>query len=563
MNMKTYISAILGLIIFFIAAGSANPAWADNEMAGEQTHEVITGAQKIAAEEIDEIRISMYYQNRNVSGYVVYPTENSEGIKGIVKILNSAAPTGKKSVTDVPPYDRFIKVEILPDKTVYLYQEDGKYYAEIPYVSIGELTKEAYENILENFGPIRSFPEDTDKTQFLAAIQDILEPYRSGNPPENQMELKFHAAPEDISLPYVNSVDDFELRDGDGTEYLYRAVIHYGEKNAYFINMGLIQWENRWTVAGVSFGGPDTGIDVTTLDNVMEAENVPEEQRGSYTLGINRQEFWELLLKMHTSAGSERIIAFSRLYELISQVSDGQVRFIDYPSGVDFIQGVPRQSGSVQITDEMREKFNLFARDYRLVYLPDMDGYESFFDTTRYADSYGYPNFADAVFYVLQYLGCPEKVSAGDMQDAIKNLFAAKDHYDAMPHQAYRKFAEYQNGYYSPWPESGLDHNRIFYLLESMDIDHDNDQAIRITVRAKSYYFNDTSVYEAGDNEKWLEKKAKELGKDELQTATTLTVRGEIGELKSGTEYETVILINPSGPRGLNPQFVSHHSREI
>lgn len=327
MNLRTYLPAILGLIIFFIAAGSANPAWADNKIIGEQTHEVITDAQKIDAEKIDEIRISMYYQGRKVSGYVVYPAENSEGIIGVVEILNSAAPTGKKRVTDVPSYDRFIKVELLPDKTVYLYQDDGKYYAEIPCVSIGELTKESYEKILENFGPIRPFPEDTDKTQFLAAIQDILEQYRSGNPPENPMELKFHAAPEDISLPYVNSADDFELRDGDGTEYLYHVVIHYGEKNAYFINMGLIQSENRWTAAGVFFGGPDTGADVTTPDNVMEAENVPEEQRGLYTLGINRQEFCELLLKMHTSAGYERIITCLRLYELIFQAPDGKGRF--------------------------------------------------------------------------------------------------------------------------------------------------------------------------------------------------------------------------------------------
>ncbi len=42
-----------------------------------------------------------------------------------------------------------------------------------------------------------------------------------------------------------------------------------------------------------------------------------------------------------------------------------EVQFIFYPSGRDFIKSVIDKRGSVEITDEMREGFNLFAQDYR------------------------------------------------------------------------------------------------------------------------------------------------------------------------------------------------------
>ncbi len=234
--------------------------------------------------------------------------------------------------------------------------------------------------------------------------------------------------------------------------------------------------------------------------------------------------------------------------------------FVYYPSGADFIESVIDQHGSAAITSEMRESFNLFARDYRWIYIPDMDGYESFFETTHdYASSFGYTNFADTVFYVLQYMGCPEKMSNKAMEDAIQSLFAAKDSYEQMPHQAYRKFANYEDGYYSPWPEGGIDHNRMFYLLTAMDVHHEASENVSITVRVTSYYFNDPG-YEPGENEKWLAEKAKELEIPELQAAAELIASGEMEELEGDHEYETTMYIKAGSQ---NPQFLSSRSRDI
>lgn len=249
-----------------------------------------------------------------------------------------------------------------------------------------------------------------------------------------------------------------------------------------------------------------------------------------------------------------------------------EIFFAFYPSGRDFIKSVIDKRGSVEITDEMRESFNLFARDYRWCYLPDMDGYESFYETTHYADSFGYPNFADAVFYVLQYMKCPEKMSDEAMQYAVESLFVAKTSSDKdmppredMPHQAYRKLAKYEDGFYSPWPEGGLDHNRMFYLLTGMDIVQEGSHVAYITVHAQSYYFNDPDAYEAGENEKWLAEKSKEMGASDLQAATKLIASGDIKELKGDGEYETTIYVKFSGrnPYGFDPRFVSHSSNKI
>jgi len=242
-----------------------------------------------------------------------------------------------------------------------------------------------------------------------------------------------------------------------------------------------------------------------------------------------------------------------------------EVQFITYPSGHDFIKSVVDKRGSVEITDVMRERFNLFARDYRWCYMPDMDGYESFFETTHYANSFGYLNFADAVFYVLNYMKCPEKMSDEAMQNAIQSLFVAKQSYKDMPHQAYRKIANYEDGYYSPWPEGMPDHNRMFYLLTKLEIVQEGANVVYITVRAKNYYFNDPNIYEAGENEKWLAEKATEMGITELQAATKMIACGELKGIAGDEEYETTIYIELSGsnPDGFNPRFVSSRSRDI
>lgn len=238
------------------------------------------------------------------------------------------------------------------------------------------------------------------------------------------------------------------------------------------------------------------------------------------------------------------------------------VRFADYPSGADFVRSVVSERGNVTITDELRERFNLFARDYRLVHLPDMNGYESFFGSVGYAGALGYTNFADAVLYVLHYMGCPAKMSDEAVEEAVRTLFLAKDGDPEMPHESYRKFATYQDGYYSPWPEGDLADSRLFYLLTAVDAEQGDGSAVNLTVHATSYYFNDTSVYEAGDSENWLSAKARELGVPELEAAARLTATGAISELKGEWSFVTTIRVEPDSRGGLNPRFVSSQRSE-
>jgi len=237
-----------------------------------------------------------------------------------------------------------------------------------------------------------------------------------------------------------------------------------------------------------------------------------------------------------------------------------EVKFTFYPSGPDFIKSIIDKRGSVEITNEMRERFNLFAKDYRFEYLPGMNYYESFFDANEYAKSFGYNNFGYAVFYVLAYMRY-EKISDEDMQNAIQSLFVAKESYKDMPQQAYRKLAKYENGYYSPCPEGTPDFDRMFYLLTGLDIVQDESKGIFITIKAKNYYFNDSS-YEPGINEKWLAEKAKEMGISDMEAATKLISNGKMSELKSEKVSKTKIYIkfNGQNPESYNPRFVSSNT---
>ncbi len=228
------------------------------------------------------------------------------------------------------------------------------------------------------------------------------------------------------------------------------------------------------------------------------------------------------------------------------------------PSGAAFMEMVSGSRGELDVTDEMRLRFNLFARDYRFIYLPDMHWYESFFETTHYGDSFGYANFADAVFYVLQYMGCPDAVSDRDMEQAVTSLFAAREDYLKMPHQPYRKFAEHTDGYYSPWPEGGRDHNRMFYLLDSAEVSEGEDHAVLVTLRSKEYYFEDAGAFEAGPAERWLAARAGSMGVPGLEAAATLTSTGEIGELEPRRSRLTVIRIDPAATREIGFQIVSN-----
>lgn len=234
-----------------------------------------------------------------------------------------------------------------------------------------------------------------------------------------------------------------------------------------------------------------------------------------------------------------------------------------YPSGYAFIEAVSALRGEVEITSRLREKFNRFAQDYRWCYLPDMDGYESFFDISTDPNNYvaarGYPGFADAVFYALSYLRFPEKVSAQTMQSTIAALFVAKEgEHRPMPHQAYRKIANYEDGYYSPWPEGTPDYDRFFFLLTGLNIDEQKSGEVYITVRANQYYFNDPS-YKPGADEKWLAAKANELGLSDLETAAKLIVENKMDGINASQEFETTLVYKMKNtvPADYAPRVIS------
>lgn len=235
------------------------------------------------------------------------------------------------------------------------------------------------------------------------------------------------------------------------------------------------------------------------------------------------------------------------------------------PTGASFMENVINKRGAIEITPSLRESFNAFARDYQWTYLPDMDGYESFFEADDYADSFGYTNFGYAVFYVLHYTG-EQKISENDMQNYLYALFAAKNHYEPMIHRDYRKLANYENGYYSPWIEEIPDPEREFYLLTALDVRQDDASGpVYITVNLKNYYFADTSDYEAGDAEKWLAQKAQEMGCNDLEAAAKLIANGEIGELPGRVEYETTMVVDKAekSSEDLAFKFLSNHSSWI
>lgn len=206
-------------------------------------------------------------------------------------------------------------------------------------------------------------------------------------------------------------------------------------------------------------------------------------------------------------------------------------------AGAVFLQKAVNREVDEEITPEVRALFDTYAKEIWWVYLPEMDGYESFFEN----------DFSQPVFYVVQrYFETKEKLNKDEMQEAIQSIFAAKQEYKPMVHQGYRKMAVYENGYYSPWIEGRRDKNREFYLLTGLNVQRaaDNPDTLYVTVDVKGYYFEDTSIYMPGEKEKWLAKKADELNCEPLEAASKLTASGEISELSSESEWEATLVVD-------------------
>lgn len=73
-------------------------------------------------------------------------------ISEMISKISNSEPTKKDSVQDVPQVDNYIKIDIQFEKgtsTLFVYEDNGKYYVEQPYQGIYEIDSQLYEQLQE------------------------------------------------------------------------------------------------------------------------------------------------------------------------------------------------------------------------------------------------------------------------------------------------------------------------------------------------------------------------------------------------------------------------------
>lgn len=71
-------------------------------------------------------------------------------ISEIISGISSSEPTNKESVQDVPQGENYIKIDIQLEtetSTLFVYEENEKYYVEQPYQGIYEIDSQLYEQL--------------------------------------------------------------------------------------------------------------------------------------------------------------------------------------------------------------------------------------------------------------------------------------------------------------------------------------------------------------------------------------------------------------------------------
>lgn len=82
---------------------------------------------------------------------VTYTDEN--WISEIICDLSAAESTNKASIQDIPQVESYITISIQPvtgTSTLFIYEENEKYYVEQPYQGIYEIDSQLYERLQEN-----------------------------------------------------------------------------------------------------------------------------------------------------------------------------------------------------------------------------------------------------------------------------------------------------------------------------------------------------------------------------------------------------------------------------
>lgn len=211
-----------------------------------------------------DIRL-LKYRNAEVKNTVTIPQSNKELVERISTLLAGASPTRLQSINDVPDVKSYVTVILSPQTIYYLYEKSGKYYAERPYVSIGELTAKAFQEILLSaFGVIPADPDTLDKQQFMKPVQEMIALYAQRTPPENGSELTFEQCPLATCDPVVKTINDFELDEGAPPAYEYTATVRFGaqKQNKMIMQLNRIAETaasgkaTQWKITGVSFQVP-------------------------------------------------------------------------------------------------------------------------------------------------------------------------------------------------------------------------------------------------------------------------------------------------------------------
>lgn len=206
---------------------------------------------------VSDITLTKFRNGEPQKGAIVFPAGNREGQHELAAIFERLTPTARASVNDVPDVKVFILVTF-PDMTkYYIYEKNGRYYAEKPYQSISEISKADYEAILTKFGPILPDPDTLNKDEFLEPIQDMIARYAAGNPPENPMEHKFDQLPVGAPLPVVNTIDDFILDEGS-IECVYTGIVRFGNNGEHTMTLQFDRFNDiggaeRMGISGVFF----------------------------------------------------------------------------------------------------------------------------------------------------------------------------------------------------------------------------------------------------------------------------------------------------------------------
>ena len=74
-------------------------------------------------------------------------------ISEIISGITSSEPTDKESVQDTPLNKDYLKIDLqfeVGTSTLFVYEDNGKYYAEQPYQGIYSISQDVYEQIKES-----------------------------------------------------------------------------------------------------------------------------------------------------------------------------------------------------------------------------------------------------------------------------------------------------------------------------------------------------------------------------------------------------------------------------